>query len=172
MEGWRARGGRFYAGPNAEQYARDEGANTWPCRECGQGVTRSPRLCLACTGARERAEFEKLESIPYSKAEYPLTLQYGDRYFWEEDQLLDWLADNDIAPADAMVLTTYRTTLRRVDEDYWCDELPGEDGELPDDVRAAVALLNEVIEEREYIHVMPTQTRVVLPRDLLEASKS
>ncbi len=65
-----------------------------------------------------------------------------------------------------MLTDTKPEGLRRIDEDYWCDDLP-EDGEVPNEVYEALEALNKVIEKTSAVaYWMNGKKRIVISDDL------
>ena len=143
IEGWVSRDGHFYG--KDEHMARWAGATHLICKDCGQEYARGS-WCVPCRRRKEQEKFLAYPEVPYADAEYPLCLFADDRFFWDEDDLLDYMADlNDTEgdAADLEVVTTKPGRLHLIDTDHWCDDLP-EDG-LPDTITQKMEELNEAI---------------------------
>ena len=77
--------------------------------------------------------------------ETPCCVFDSDIYFFDEDSLLDYVAEHE-PDAELRICKCKPMHLSFVNEDNWADDLP-EDGELPDEVAAAVEALNKAISE-------------------------
>ena len=66
-------------------------ATDFPCKHCGGRTDKGRVRCDGCWQKEVCKRFEKLEAKPYDGS---VVVTYDDdRYFFEEDELLEWLAD-------------------------------------------------------------------------------
>lgn len=141
VTGWRARTGEFWA--DNEHMARYCGSTHKRCEKCG-GVVAKGSWCEPCHAKKRQ---EKFASYPREAWDgvAPICLFDGDVYFFSADDLVGYCSDHDIKPAD-LQLTLCRPNFAQPlnMEDHFIEELP-EDGDVPDDIAAAFAALNEVI---------------------------
>jgi len=90
---------------------------------------------------------EQFASYPVEKwdGETPCCVFDSDIYFFDEDSLLDYIAENE-SETELRICKCKPVYLSPINEDNWCDDLP-EDGELPDEVVTALESLNKAISE-------------------------
>lgn len=102
------------------------------CEKCG--VTRAHKHYIMCEGCRhlDRVKrFEKLESKPYDGT--AVVLWDGDRYFYDSEELLDWIEDTDDGePRDLKELRfvfaeMIRPSWRLTVSELLVDDLPEDD---------------------------------------------
>jgi hypothetical protein len=139
IEGWVSSGGHFYG--KDEHMARWAGSTHRKCGKCGAVMERNS-YCRPC---HDRKMDEKFAGYPVEKWDgvSPLCVFDDDTYFFDEDSLLDYLADleDGYEPRICKCKSGY---LHLIDADTWCDDLP-EDGELPAEIEAAIDALNAAI---------------------------
>jgi hypothetical protein len=140
ITGWK--GGGFFYG-NDERSARYAGCTHRKCETCENITPKSRIYCETCQSKRDRERYEKLPLVEWD-GETPLVIFRDDRYFFDADDFFDWCECEEIDPASVMLVLCEPEYLHQIDTDTWSDDLP-EDGELPDDVAAAVDALNKVI---------------------------
>lgn len=81
--------GRFYG--DSEHMARYCCATDLPCG-CGLRMNKGLVCCESCWSERQREKFTAFESRPYDGS---AVVQFaGDQLFFDEDELLEWLADH------------------------------------------------------------------------------
>lgn len=141
VEGWYDRFGHFFG--EDERTARWSGCTHIRCPECGAITEKGRTKCDACYQKQRIALFE---SFPVEKwdGKTPLVLFDDDKHFFD-DEILDYMADSDPAEDENLRICKCEPVyLHLVNSDDWVDDLP-EDGELPNEVQAAVDALNEKI---------------------------
>ena len=133
--------------------------------ECGNVYGKGRVRCDSC---QSKMDTEKYLALPVEEwdGEEPVCTYKDDRFFFDEESLLDWMSDLEF---DAHEMGGGRPTvqlvkcesrgLSMIEEDHWCDELP-EDGELPDDIAMALDALNKVIKESTYKVWWPGKIRI------------
>ena len=141
ITGWVSRQGVFYG--NDERTARYAGATHLACKQCGTPHDKMWTLCNGCRDLADIARFEKLERKPWDGVT-PVCVYRGDDYFFDVDSFLDWCADNDVKPEEAMLVHCEPHFARGIDMDHWYDELP-QDGELPAELAQALDEFNAKI---------------------------
>lgn len=148
MPGWKSRLGHFYPGdnPSSEHGARWSGCTHMTC-ECGKVFEKGHTICSSCEAKRRTDKYYALPLVDWDGVT-PLCVWDDDRYFFDEDSVLDYMADlkADDPEADHEVQLVLCTPhkLHLLDADTWCDDL-AEDGELPDDVLEKLDALNEAL---------------------------
>ncbi len=141
VTGWYDRFGKYFG--QDERSARWSGCTHVKCSECG---TVTDKLRADCDSCHQNGLIALFDTYPVVKWDSgtPVVLYDTDRHFFGES-ILDFIADRDPAKDFEIRICKCRPNyLHLVDRDDWADDLP-EDGELPDNVQAAVDVLNEVI---------------------------
>lgn len=116
---------------DAEKAARTCCSENSPCFVCGERRTRYPHhACDVCAAIRSRERWEKCEVRPL---EFPLTLQDGDRWFWDEDALVEYCEEHELKSEDLLLRIGTRVIPRMFEpSEFWCDDL-SEDDDTTDD---------------------------------------
>ena len=143
VTGWYDRFGQYFGGD--ERTARWSGSTHVKCSECGAVIEKHRSKCESCHLKERIALFNTFEVETWD-GDTPVVLFGTDRYFFGES-ILDFIADSDPEKDSELHICKCRPNyLHLVDRDEWVDELP-EDGDLADDVQAAVDALNKVIKK-------------------------
>jgi len=150
LEGWIDRSGRFWG--NDERMARWSGCTHVICSDCGEPTPKGYTICKSCREVKAIKRYEAREHKQWDR-KTPLYSETADRYFFSEDDLLDYIdLRGDIQSLRLLICESIY--LREVDEDYFNDELP-EDGELPEDVSNVLEDLNKVIRNQKPVSWFP-----------------
>ena len=155
IKGWVSSDGFFCGdGKQGEQTARYRGSTHTKC-ECGNIIkTRSYNKCETC---RNKISFENYTKLPFRKYMGEPVVDYdGDEYFFSEEQLVDYLYENDLTEID--LLFCDENNWQEIEPDYWCDCMI-EDGELPLELEKAMEALNEVIRNLPAALYSPSKIR-------------
>jgi len=139
--GWVSRDGFLWK--EDEHMARYSGCTHRICEKCGAVYPRNG-WCHPCW---EQRMAEKFAAYPVEKwdGETPCCVFNSDIYFFDEDSLFDYIADNE-PDAELRICKCKPMHLSYVNEDNWADDLP-ENGDLPDAVAGALETLNKAIAE-------------------------
>jgi len=118
MQGWACLAcNRVFVGSvTDEEVARYCCATDLPCGEEGcTGRRLKPYTC--CAPCLEKKEATRYAAIPEAEwdGETPLVLFDDDRYFMDEDELLDYCADEEVAVADLRLVICQRVGLPAFD---------------------------------------------------------
>lgn len=165
VTGWVSADG-FFFGPTAadERAARYRGCTHRPCEDCGEPAEKHYIACDKCRARRQRERFEALPAEEWSGE--PICLYDRDQFFFDLDDIINFCEGQELKPSDLMLTDTKPEGLHRIDEDYWCDDLP-EGGELPCEVAAALEALNRAIENCPTVaYWMNGKKRIVISDDL------
>jgi hypothetical protein len=139
MELWQASDGRLSV---TEDTARNNGCTHKLC-ECGGLMQRYQSKCDNCHRKDRR---ERFNALPFREWDFkePLCDWDGDKYFFNEEEIIDHLEENDITEIDLLICDPNHWTT--VDSDYWADNMPEDsDGELPKEMQKALDALNAII---------------------------
>ena len=150
MPGWKSRLGHFYPGDNAssEHGARWSGCTHMTCA-CGRVHDKERTICRACEAKIDCDKYYALEMVEWDETT-PVCDYKSDNYFWDREDVLEHLFDvledaqkNGYEPESRLVICEPRY-LHPIDCETWSDDLADE-GELSDEVGAAVDALNAVL---------------------------
>lgn len=158
VTGWVSRLGRFWG--DDERMARYDGCTHRGCDDCGKPVPKCGfTVCDGCRKKRSDARFAAFEIVEWD-GETPLNLYDTDRYFFDADEVRDFIEERGIVPEELRLVLCEPEYLRQLDADIWEDNLP-DDGELPDEVQEALDALNKVIAAQGPSCWRPTDKRVI-----------
>lgn len=146
VTGWVSRNGRFY-GDN-EDLARFDGSTHSSCKDCGKTYLRSSLICHECREKRAVETHAKREVRPWDGI-CMIYSEVFDKYFNEPSEVLEFLEDAKSSFDQSelrLVLCEPNYPHAPAPADYYCDELP-EDGEVPDEVAEAFAVLAAALEK-------------------------
>jgi len=150
LSGWVDRNGIFWG--EDERAARYAGSTHKKC-ECG-AVIKNRSFCGDCSRAKDANKHREAEKITWD-CETPLYSQIHDKYFFDEDELFDFMHECNIKNPDELELFICEPNyLSEINSDYWHDDLP-EDGELPGDVELFLDALNTAIRAAEPVSWSP-----------------
>jgi hypothetical protein len=162
ISGWVASDGRFYG--KDENIARYAGCTHRTC-PCGKIYSKGHVRCDSCQSKLDSDKYYALPVEDWDGSE-PVCVYNDDTYFFDEDSLLDWMADlkadlGENEEAEVQIVKCARGKLHTIDYDNWCDDLP-EDGELPDEVCTKIEELNEAIRNAPTVCWYPGKIRINL----------
>lgn len=166
ISGWVSKDGRFYG--KDERAARWDGCTHIACSG-GCGVPVSKNSYTVCPECRAKSDIEKYNNLERKEwdGESPLYSEALDRYFFDEQELIDYCYDEGLTTVDDMLLRT--TTPQRAftlsPNDIYCDIMAEEDDEnLPKVLEDAFDELNAVIMAENFIlSWVPTKYAAILP---------
>jgi hypothetical protein len=155
MKGWKSRLGHFYPGdnPSSEHGARWSGCTHQTC-VCGNIYEHGRVRCNSC---QAKIDCEKYYALPIANWDgiTPTCDDERDKYFWTKEELMDEMywqleeAKKRGEEPEMHVVIAEPHYLHQLDGSEWSDDLPDEgDGELPDEVGAAIDALNAVLKEQ------------------------
>lgn len=152
MEGWLSSDGRFFKDESTARYA----GSTHSTCSCGKLMKRGYTKCEWCSDDLAYQRY-----LGYFYKEYngePVVTRDGDTYFFSEDELTDYMVDNELESID--LLFCEKNHFHPVNEDYWADYMPDDsDGELPQALQEALDNLNKVIETLPPVSYSPAKIR-------------
>jgi hypothetical protein len=132
--------GRRYA---TERAARWASATHARCSECQQPNEKRYTICSACREKRSVAKHAARKRKPWD-GEQMVYSEVLDRYFVSPDDAMGAAEDDGSSLYDLRMLLCEPVYPRRLEPDYFCDDLP-EDGDMPDDVLEAIDVFNEAV---------------------------
>jgi hypothetical protein len=141
--GWVSVNRHFYA---TEAEARNNSATHYKCEGCGS-ICEYRSYCETCHSKWQREKYLKMPFKKYDGVSY-LTLWDDDKFFYSEEEVREWCADNETLPENLPLVICEPNHLCMVDSSYWDYIMPEDgDGGLPKDVQDALNLLNATIEK-------------------------
>ncbi|MCV4285042.1 hypothetical protein [Pseudomonas capsici] len=143
VTGWVDANGRFWG--KDEHTARYCGSTHRKCdKDHAHPIYEIRSYCHICYQAGREAKFAAMPKKEW--AGEPLVIFDGDRHFFDEDSLRDYLVEEEVDLESVQLCICEPNYPREIDpNDHFCDDLP-DDGEINDDqILAAFDLLNEMI---------------------------
>jgi hypothetical protein len=156
IEGWVSADG-FYCGKGeqGERMARYRGATHTRC-ECGNVIKM--RTYTSCDECRRKKEVENYNKLPFREYDGDLTVTWdGDTYFRDEDELLEYLEDNELDEID--LLYCEKNEWMEIPYDFWADIMPEDMDELPKKLEEALDTFNKVLKELPPCSYSPSKIR-------------
>jgi hypothetical protein len=155
VTGWVSADRRFF-GDN-EDMARYAGCTHKKC-ECGNIVKKGWVKCESCRGKDAHERFMALPFKEWDWKEVVCTTD-SDKYFFSIDDLVCYMNDEFDEPLQELdLLICVGQNMSTVGEDFWADDLP-DDGEVPDELKKALAALNDVVKSLPPQVYYPSKTR-------------
>jgi hypothetical protein len=103
IEGWVSSDGRFFGkGERGEQMARYADSTHHKC-ECG-GI--APKGWIRCETCQKKTANENYSKLPHEEwdRDAPICLYDGDKYFFSEEELIDFLYDHELNGSDVQLV--------------------------------------------------------------------
>lgn len=125
--------------------------------ECGKPMGKYYTRCESCRAA---AAVERYNSLPFKEWNFDTALVTwdGDRYFFNEEGLIEYLEENEMDSIDLLFCT--ENHFNTIDNDYWADVLAEDsEGELPKEMQEALYKLNEIISKQTACSYSPGKIR-------------
>lgn len=148
---WKDSKGSYHLNENTARY---RGSTHKKC-ECGELMRVGFTRCEKCS---EKLSKENFLKHPFKEwdLDSPVCTDYGQEYFFSEEEVIEYLEENDLEEIDLLIATPL--DFSEVSEDYWADEL-GEEGELPEEMKKALDALNKIIREQTTSLYWPSNIR-------------
>lgn len=150
---YKTKDGRYFL---SKEGAQEKLATHFPCK-CGNGIREKYRIhCDNC---------EPKKVIPFKEwdGKTPLYCNNYDRYFFELDDLISAIEDEDLDKESIDLRICEPSYFREVDSDYWEDVMPENMEELPKVIKEKLAELNETIKNyKEPASWSPTKYRTTV----------
>lgn len=158
VTGWFSRDGRFWG--KDESMARYSGCTHKKC-ECGGITERGYTYCKVCRGKRH---VQAYMARPYKDIEYPVYSDALDKYFFSEDDLIDYCFDEEVDTHDLMLIICQENRYTHIGFSQWDDIMPEDsDGDLPQSLLDAIKACNEVIDKLPPASYGPGKYRTTFP---------
>lgn len=154
VTGWVSRFGTFHG--DDERAARYYGCTHRAC-VCGKSAERAYIKCKECRDKQSDDHYNARTFLEWDKKE-PVYSERYDRYFFSEDDLIDFIIEEKIDPIELQLMLCEANEYTEIQEDNWVDILP-EDGALPKELKVALNSLNAVIRSLAPASYLPGQFR-------------
>lgn len=143
IKGWVSRCGHYFGnGSNSEKMARYAGCTHVACVHCGRPALKGFAACPECRALAWIAQYESMPRAEWD-GKAMIYSDARDRYYNSPDDAADDLEDGETM-ADLRLMICEPNYVRQIDQDFCYDELP-EDGDIPDEVAAAIDEFNRAV---------------------------
>lgn len=159
IEGWVDRQGRFWG--KDEHMARWSGCTHKPCEDCGASTVKGYVRCEKCRDKRALERYQALEKRIWNE-EAPVYSEAHDQWFFDEQSVWEYVEEHETTIDKLQLVTSKPQYLRELDVDYFVDELPEDDYNLPDEVQAAMDALNAVIKKAHPVSWVPDKYAAIV----------
>jgi hypothetical protein len=141
ISGWVSSDGRFFG--KDEHLARWNGCTHKKCEDCNNYAEKNWVRCEEC---RRKRSNERYNALPYKEwdGKTPICTWDGDVYFFSDEDLIEWLYDNECNGSDVQLVCAQGINYRELDYETITGDAH-EDWEPENELRNAVNKLNEVI---------------------------
>ena len=151
IEGWVSRDGFFWG--KDEHMARYSGSTHKKCKECGT-VYSKQSYCDFCQAKKETEKYYAMPMIEWDETS-PVCEWHNDKYFWDKEEVLEYMyemmedAKSLGCEAEVQLVLCEPHYLHLLSGEEWSDDIAEDnEGELPDEVEAAIDVLNAVIKSQ------------------------
>lgn len=139
MSGWLSRNGQF----SADEYtARYLGCTHRPCTDCGAPAERQYTHCKACRDKREIERHKARKRKPWDGTAMIYSDALGRYYSDPADAIED--AENE-GVGEPMLLICEPEYVRPIENDYFQDQLPEDEDDLPCEIAEAMDAFNAAV---------------------------
>lgn len=151
IEGWVSADG-FYCGKD-ERLARYRGCTHVKCEECGSPCTKG---WLKCDSCRSHASQKRWAAFPHEEwdGKKPIYLWDGNQFFFSEDELIDWLYDNEANGDEVMLVICEPICYRPIDTETIA-------GDAHEDWEPSDELAQKINEFNAYLKTLPPHSYTV-----------
>ncbi len=144
IKGWVSRSGIFYGdNPHSEDIARYDGCTHVACRTCGCATEKMWTKCNGCRDVADAARFDAMPSAPWDGKSMVFS-QALERYYADPIEALDDLEDGQTM-GDLQLVICSPNYVRQLEADYFADDLPEENDDLPARLEAAMDAFNQAV---------------------------
>lgn len=144
LKGWVSRKGQYFGNhPSSEDTARYNGCTHVACKYC---ATPTEKPYTACEECRDKKDLERFEALP--RADWDgVGMLYSDarsEYYRDIDEAEDGLEDGETL-ADLRLLICKPVYARQLDMEFFGDDLPDGEEQLPPTVEQAMEAFNAAV---------------------------
>ena len=134
----------------SEISARNQLITHYCCLECGSIVKKG----YSCNKCAEKRMDDKYSKAPFKEwdGETPLCIFNDDTYFFSEDEIEDYLEENEIEADELQLMICSPNHVHEIDADYWYDDMP----ECYDSLEQfSKEFVEKLVEFNKYISTLP-----------------
>lgn len=169
LEGWTGPDNLYYGkGEEGEIRARYANSTHRKC-ECGEIYSKSS-FCRPCSDKKSKENFLKLEEVEWD-GESMMCERYGDRFFSDMDEVLEYCEENEIEIEDLELMHCEKSVkISEINIDELNEEYGTEDGrgvsEWHPEIAEKVKELNELIRNTEPKLWFQTNKRIKIDKNI------
>jgi len=145
IKGWVARNGVYCGdGHSGERAARYMGCTHVACAGCGAQTERSRLRCDICQAAADEQRYQSYPRKPWDGAGM-IYSELLDRYFSDLEEAEYESTDDGLTLSELRLVHCRPNYVRPIESDYFSDELPSDDDDIPSEVEEALAQFNKAV---------------------------
>lgn len=144
LKGWVSRNGRYFGdSAYSETAARYDGCTHYGCKYCSAVVEKPYTACRAC---RDKKETDRFESLPQAEWDGKAWLysMVREKYYPTPADAEDELEEGETL-TDLRVVICTPNYVRQLDTEYFSDDLPEDEDDVPPEVEAAMEAFNKAV---------------------------
>lgn len=157
QDGWTTSDGSTF---KTEHIARYYECTHRKCKSCNNDTPKIYSLCEMCRESNDITKYNSYSGIQWDNI-IPIYSESHDEYFFDQQELLDYIDENNVTIDKLRLVICKPTHLSQIDEDYWMDDLP-EDGELSPNLKLALAQLNTIIQSEPPSAWIPSNIMAII----------
>jgi hypothetical protein len=140
IEGW-VSGGRFFG--KDEHLARYNGCTHKKCEDCDSYAKKG---WIRCEDCRSKRATDRYNALPHQDwdGKTPICTFDGDKYFFDEGELIDWLEEHELNGSDVQLVAAAPIYYQPLSAESFADNTH-EDWEPEKELAEAIIKLNEVV---------------------------
>ncbi len=167
LTGWVSSTGFFYG--NDEHLARWAGCTHVKCKQCGAPTEKMWTACEACRHKNDIDRYDALKKEKWDGAT-PLYSDAHDKYFFDFDELVDFLRDllvddKSITVDDLRLKLCKPNMPREIDVDHFSDDMPEDRDDLPKAIEEAIEAFNAVMRAQAPLSWSPDNMAAIVEID-------
>lgn len=147
IEVWKSAKGNYYL---TEESARIDGRTHIHCRDCNEIVELPYVICNKCRAKRNNDAYLSRTSLDWDYMT-PIYSEEAERYFNNEEELLNYCDEYDHKPEDLQLLLCEPIYAEPIDYEYYYSNSLPDDSNLPTELEKLFIELNEKIEFGKYL---------------------
>ena len=147
IEVWKSSKGNYFL---TEESARIDGRTHVHCKVCNKIVELPYVICIECRYKNSYENYLKRTSMDWDY-ETPIYSEIAERYFNNEEELLDYCEEFNYQPEDLQLLICEPIYANPIDYDYYYENSLPDDSYLPNDLVKLFIELNKKIEFGKFL---------------------
>jgi len=158
-EGWVSRHGRYYG--DDEKLARWDGSTHNVCA-CGNVVEKMYTACAECRAILQKERYDNRQEKEWNGTDVLYSDAFDFYLYPEEEDLYEHCEEHDCAPEDLQLLICDKVFPRKLEEEYFYDDLP-EEGDMPAELLDAISEFNERVSKMPPMCWQPSKYKPIIP---------